>query len=133
MPRLLNVRRIYDDPSPGDGTRVLVDRLWPRGLTRDAVAIDLWLKDAAPSGALRVWYGHRPERFEEFRRRYLSELTEPVPEAAVNRLRVLARTARVTLLTATKDVEHSHAAVLAELLRDSRGRRRPAASRTRPS
>jgi uncharacterized protein YeaO (DUF488 family) len=117
VPRLLRLRRIYDGPSPDDGTRVLVDRLRPRGLTRDAAAVDLWLKDAAPSASLRLWYGHRPERFEEFRRRYLRELARPRPGAAVDRLRALARTRRVTLLTATKDVDHSQAAVLAELLR----------------
>jgi uncharacterized protein YeaO (DUF488 family) len=117
VPRLLRLRRIYDGPSPDDGTRVLVDRLWPRGLSRDAAAVDLWLKDAAPSASLRLWYGHRPERFEEFRRRYLRELARPGPEAAVRQLRALTRTRRVTLLTATKDVDRSQAAVLAEVLR----------------
>jgi uncharacterized protein YeaO (DUF488 family) len=124
-PRPVRLRRIYEDPSADDGRRVLLDRIWPRGLTKDAAAIDLWLKDAAPSAPLRRWYGHRPERFEEFRRRYLVELTEPVPEAAVNRLRELTRTGPVTLLTATKDIDHSQAAVLAELLRGTRGRHLP--------
>jgi uncharacterized protein YeaO (DUF488 family) len=121
QPQPLRLRRIYEDPSPEDGKRVLVDRVWPRGLTKDAASIDLWLKDAAPSTLLRQWYGHRPERFEEFRRRYLIELTDPLPEAAVNRLRVLTRIGPVTLLTATRDLEHSQAAVLAELLRGTRG------------
>jgi uncharacterized protein YeaO (DUF488 family) len=128
QPQPLRLRRIYEDPSPDDGKRVLVDRVWPRGLTKDAASIDLWLKEAAPSTRLRLWYGHRPERFEEFRRRYLVELADPCPEAALNRLRVLTRLGPVTLLTATRDVEHSQAAVLAELLRGAPGRPLPAAA-----
>jgi uncharacterized protein YeaO (DUF488 family) len=128
----VRLRRINDDFQPDDGKRVLVDRLWPRGLTPQAAPIDLWLRDAAPSASLRRWYGHQPERFEEFRRRYLSELAEPLPAAAVNRLRVLMRIGRVTLLTAAKDVDRSHAAVLAELL-CRRGRHVPApAASSRP-
>jgi uncharacterized protein YeaO (DUF488 family) len=127
-PRPPRIRRIYENPSPDDGTRVLVDRVWPRGLTKEAAAIDLWLKDAAPSTLLRHWYGHRPERFEEFRRRYLVELADPLPEAALNELRMLTRGGPVTLLTATRDVDHSHAAVLAELLRDTPSRHLPAAA-----
>jgi uncharacterized protein YeaO (DUF488 family) len=114
------LRRVYDDPSPAGGLRVLVDRVWPRGLTKDAAHLDAWIKDAAPSTPLRRWYGHRPERFVEFRRRYLAELADPQPSAAMNRLEELARTGTVTLLTATRDVEHSQAAVLAEQLRNSR-------------
>ncbi len=120
MPSQPRLRRVYEDPSPDDGTRVLVDRIWPRGLTKDAAHLDEWLKDAAPSTPLRRWYGHRPERFAEFRRRYLAELADPQPAAAVNRLRELTRTGPVTLVTATKDVDHSQAAVLAELLRGPR-------------
>jgi uncharacterized protein YeaO (DUF488 family) len=116
-PRL---RRVYDDPSPEDGVRVLVDRVWPRGMTKQAARLDEWIKDVAPSTALRRWYGHRPERFGEFRRRYLAELADPEPAAALDRLRRLAREGPVTLLTATKDVESSHAAVLAERLGDGR-------------
>jgi len=128
QPRPLRLRRIYEKPSPDDGMRVLVDRMWPRGLTKEAACIDLWLKDAAPSTLLRQWYGHRPERFEEFRRRYLFELADPLPEAAVNKLRVLARRGPVTLLTATRDIDRSQAAVLAEVLRGARGRPLPAAA-----
>jgi uncharacterized protein YeaO (DUF488 family) len=116
--RHIRLRRIYDDPSPEDGRRVLVDRVWPRGLTRDAAHLDEWFKDAAPSTPLRRWYGHRPERFTEFRRRYLAELADPRPAAAINRLRALTRTGAVTLLTATRDIDHSQAAVLADLLRE---------------
>jgi uncharacterized protein YeaO (DUF488 family) len=116
MARQVLLRRVYDDPSPDGGLRVLVDRVWPRGLTKDAAHLDEWIKDVAPSTPLRRWYGHRPERFTEFRRRYLAELADPQPAAAMNRLRELTRTRRVTLLTATRDVDHSQAAVLAEQL-----------------
>jgi uncharacterized protein YeaO (DUF488 family) len=119
------IRRVYDDPSPDDGVRVLVDRVWPRGLTKAAVHLDEWVKDIAPSTQLRRWYGHRPERFTEFRRRYLIELRDAQAAATVDRLRKLAGTKPVTLLTATKDVEHSQAAVLSEFLRDGRAARDP--------
>ena len=126
MARQVFLRRVYDDPSPDDGLRVLVDRVWPRGMTKNAAHLDEWIKDAAPSTPLRRWYGHRPERFTEFRRRYLIELREAQPAATVDRLRKLARTRPVTLLTATKDVEHSQAAVLLELLRDAKASHDPA-------
>jgi uncharacterized protein YeaO (DUF488 family) len=115
----VRLRRIYERPSPADGVRVLVDRVWPRGLTRAATQLDEWMKEIAPSTGLRRWYGHRPERFPEFRRRYLIELRAAEPAVTVVRLRELARTGQVTLLTATRDVEHSQAAVLSELLRDA--------------
>ena len=118
MVRQIRVRRVYDDPSPADGLRVLVDRVWPRGMSKNAAHLDEWIKDAAPSTSLRRWYGHRPERFIEFRRRYLAELADAQPAAALSRLRQMARSRRVTLLTATRDVDHSQAAVLAEQLRD---------------
>jgi uncharacterized protein YeaO (DUF488 family) len=119
MARQVFLRRVYDDPSPDDGLRVLVDRVWPRGMTKNAAHLDEWIKDAAPSTPLRRWYGHRPERFTEFRRRYLAELADPQPATAMNRLRDLTRTRNVTLLTATRDIDHSQAAVLAEQLRDT--------------
>ncbi|MBE3010798.1 DUF488 family protein [Microbispora sp. NEAU-D428] len=112
----VTVRRVYEDPAPGDGTRVLVDRVWPRGLTKEAAHLDEWVKDVAPSNALRSWYGHVPERFGEFRSRYLAELDDPERRAALDRLRRLAESGPLTLLTATKDIEHSQAAVLAEVL-----------------
>jgi uncharacterized protein YeaO (DUF488 family) len=116
----IRVRRVYDDPSPADGARVLVDRVWPRGLRKDAIRLDDWARDAAPSAGLRTWYGHDPARFEEFRRRYLGELTGSTQRAALGRLRVLASSGKpLTLLTATRDVDHSQAAVLARLLRQS--------------
>jgi uncharacterized protein YeaO (DUF488 family) len=119
MSRHVIVRRIYDDPSSDGGLRVLVDRVWPRGVTKEAAHLDEWIKDVAPSTPLRRWYGHRPDRFVEFRRRYLAELAGRRPTAAMNRLRDLARSGRLTLLTATRDIEHSQAAVLAERLRDT--------------
>ncbi len=112
----VRVRRIYDEPSADDGARVLVDRVWPRGIKKDAAHLDEWLKDVAPSTELRTWYGHDPAKFEEFRRRYLTELAEPERAAAFDRLRGLAREGPLTLLTATRDVDHSQAAVLAEHL-----------------
>jgi uncharacterized protein YeaO (DUF488 family) len=112
----VRVRRVYDQPSPDDGQRLLVDRLWPRGLSKEHARVDQWLKDVAPSTELRRWYGHEPERFAEFRRRYASELREPDRAEALMRLYRAARQGTVTLLTATKDAEHSQAALLAERL-----------------
>ena len=113
----VRVRRIYDDPSPEDGRRVLVDRIWPRGLAKARAGIDEWVKDVAPSTELRRWYGHDPGRFEEFRRRYRAELAEPQRQAAVRHLWELARSGPLTLVTATRDIDHSQAAVLVEHLR----------------
>jgi uncharacterized protein YeaO (DUF488 family) len=115
--RDVHVRRVYDEASPEDGTRVLVDRMWPRGLAKDVARLDDWAKHVAPSTELRRWYGHDPERFPEFRRRYRAELDQSPRREALGRLRALADRAPLTLLTATRDVEHSHAAVLADLLR----------------
>jgi uncharacterized protein YeaO (DUF488 family) len=116
QPRI-QVRRVYDQPEPADGARVLVDRIWPRGISKDAARLEEWAKDVAPSTELRRWYGHDPDRFEEFRRRYLAELDQPEPRAAVSRLRALAAGGPVTLLTATRDLSLSQAAVLADYLR----------------
>jgi uncharacterized protein YeaO (DUF488 family) len=116
------VGRVYDPPA-GDGrARVLVDRLWPRGVAKDAAALDEWMAAVAPSAELRKWYGHEPGRFAEFRRRYREELAEPQRRDAVERLGELARTGGVVLLTATKDPALSNAAVLAEALREELGR-----------
>jgi uncharacterized protein YeaO (DUF488 family) len=112
----VRVRRVYDQPSPDDGQRLLVDRLWPRGLSREHAHVDQWLKEVAPSTELRRWYGHEPARFAEFRRRYASELREPDRAEALMRLNRAARQGTITLLTATKDAEHSQAALLAERL-----------------
>jgi uncharacterized protein YeaO (DUF488 family) len=116
----VRVRRVYDEPSPDDGTRVLVDRVWPRGLSKQAARVDEWAKDVAPSTELRKWYGHDAEKFAEFRRRYAEELAEPERHAALDRLGEVARRGTVTLLTATRDVAHSQAEVLADRLRRAR-------------
>jgi uncharacterized protein YeaO (DUF488 family) len=115
--RSVLVRRVYEEPRPEDGTRVLVDRLWPRGLTKDKAALDEWCKNVAPSDELRKWYQHDPDRFEEFSRRYRRELKDPQHAEAVSHLRDLANDMSLTLLTATKRPEISEAAVLADVLR----------------
>ncbi|MFE5587163.1 DUF488 domain-containing protein [Kitasatospora sp. NPDC056531] len=109
-------RRIYEESSPQDGQRVLVDRVWPRGMKKEDAHLDEWLRDVAPSTELRRWYGHDPDRFAEFRRRYLAELRDTEHHEAAGHLRDLAAHDTLTLLTATKDVDHSQAAVLAEWL-----------------
>jgi uncharacterized protein YeaO (DUF488 family) len=113
----IRVRRVYEEPVAEDGARVLVDRLWPRGLTKDKARLDEWCKQVAPSTELRTWYQHDPERFAEFGRRYRSELEAPERADAVAHLRELAKSGVLTLLTATKQPEISEAAVLADLLR----------------
>jgi uncharacterized protein YeaO (DUF488 family) len=110
------VRRIYD-ADPGDGAhRVLVDRLWPRGVTKAGAPIDEWDKDVAPSTELRRWYGHEPDKFAEFARRYSKELRTEPGRDEVARLRSLAKRRRVALVTATRDVEHSGARVLKDVV-----------------
>ncbi|GAU66146.1 hypothetical protein SSP35_02_05150 [Streptomyces sp. NBRC 110611] len=110
------MRRVYEPPEPADGARVLVDRLWPRGLAKADARLSEWCKDVAPSTELRRWYGHRAERFEGFVARYREELAGEAAQRALERLRGLAREGPLTLLTATKEVPASHAAVLAEEL-----------------
>ena len=116
----VRVRRVYDPPDPADGRRVLVDRLWPRGMSKSAAALDEWLRAVAPSDELRRWYGHEVGKFAEFRDRYLAELRTPERAKALAHLRELADPGPLTLLTATKDVQHSEAAVLAEHLGTAR-------------
>ncbi|WP_030902114.1 DUF488 domain-containing protein [Streptomyces sp. NRRL F-5126] len=108
--------RVYDPPGPDDGARVLVDRLWPRGLSKEAARLDEWCKDVAPSTELRHWYGHDPARFAEFAARYRAELAEPGRAAALERLSVWCERGPVSLLTATKEVDLSQAAVLTRVL-----------------
>lgn len=114
----IRLKRVYEQPSPDDGTRVLVDRVWPRGRTREQVAADLWLKAVAPSSALRKWFGHDPARWEKFRARYRAELAGN-PEA-VAELRKVAVEGRVTLLYAARDTRHNHAIVLREYLLEAK-------------
>ena len=112
---VVRLKRVYDDASPDDGTRVLVDRLWPRGRSREAAKVDLWLKDLAPSDALRHWFNHDPERWPEFRKRYHAEIAENSEELETLR-RLVAGKKPVTLLFAAKDNEHNNAVVLKERL-----------------
>lgn len=114
--RVPEVRRIYHDDSRTAGYRVLVDRLWPRGVKKSAADLDEWLKDAAPSTELRRWYGHDPPRFAEFSRRYRAELRRPPASGAVEHLLELVSSGPVVLLTATGDLEHSGARVLCDHL-----------------
>jgi uncharacterized protein YeaO (DUF488 family) len=112
----VRVGRVYDPATPDDGYRVLVDRLWPRGIKKDAAGFDEWCKQAAPSTELRKWYAHDPQHFDEFRRRYRAELRGGEGKDAVEHLRELAGKRTLTLLTATKELDISGAAVLAEVL-----------------
>jgi uncharacterized protein YeaO (DUF488 family) len=115
------VRRAYDDPAPGDGMRILVDRLWPRGVSKERLSLDRWAKGLAPSPELRRWYGHEPQKFAQFRQRYMSELEEEAKALQMEELRRIASNQQITLITATKDVERSGAVVLAEFLRRREG------------
>jgi uncharacterized protein YeaO (DUF488 family) len=113
---MVALKRVYGEPEPGDGTRVLVERLWPRGLSKERAHIDVWLKEIAPSRELRTWFGHDPEKFTEFRRRYEAELATVTGQAALAQLRELAKQGPVTLVFAAHDTEHTNAVVLRELL-----------------
>ena len=126
----VRIRRAYDPPEEADGFRILVDRLWPRGLRRDGAWIDLWLKEVAPSNALRQWFGHDPDRWTEFRTRYRAELRG---SSALESLRAEAvRHRRVTLLFGARDVAHNNAVVLREICaRDGAGQT-PAAPAVMP-
>jgi len=113
----IQVRRVYAEPEGSDGARVLVDRVWPRGMTKDRAALDEWCKDVAPSTELRKWYGHDPGLFDDFGRRYRTELKDAQHARALAHLRDLAKSGPLTLLTATKQPEISEASVLADVLR----------------
>jgi uncharacterized protein YeaO (DUF488 family) len=110
----IRVKRAYEPPGKDDGLRILIDRLWPRGLSKTTLELDVWVKHLAPSNALRRWYKHDPEKFAEFRRRYLAELE--AQSEALDELRKTVRGCAITLLTATKELALSHATVLSELL-----------------
>ena len=114
---MFRAKRVYDPPEPADGCRVLIDRLWPRGLSKEAAAVDTWLKDIAPSTELRQWFGHDAARWDAFAARYRQELTSPERVAALDALRDLGRANQmVTLLFATRDERQSHAVLLIEAL-----------------
>jgi uncharacterized protein YeaO (DUF488 family) len=110
----IRVARIYDEVRPDDGQRVLVDRVWPRGIRKEDPRVGMWCKDVAPSTELRQWYHHQPERFDEFASRYEGELSE---SGALQELRTLTQRGVVTLVTATRELDISQAAVLAKLLK----------------
>lgn len=116
----IQVKRAYDPPAPEDGYRVLVDRLWPRGLSKDRAAVDEWLREVAPSTDLRRWFAHDPARWAEFRRRYSAELAAPAAREAVARLRALAARGGITLLYAATDEVHNNAVALRQYLASPR-------------
>jgi uncharacterized protein YeaO (DUF488 family) len=111
----IRIKRAYEAPAGDDGARVLIDRMWPRGVSKADAALDLWLKDIAPSAELRTWFGHEPTRFAEFRERYAAEI-HAHPES-LQVLRRLAREGRLTLVYSARDREHNDAVVLREILR----------------
>lgn len=108
----ISVKRVYEEPAKSDGYRVLVDRLWPRGIKKEDARLDAWLKEVAPSNELRKWYGHREDRWEEFSKRYREELSHKDKQEALDDLASRARTGSVTLLCGAKDPDHSNAEVL---------------------
>ena len=114
----VRLKRAYDPAVPRDGYRVLVDRLWPRGVSKERARLDEWARELAPSAELRTWFGHDPERFAEFERRYRAELT--AHEEKLDELRRRAREGTLTLVYGARDEEHNDAVVLAELLREHR-------------
>ncbi|MFE3325351.1 DUF488 domain-containing protein [Streptomyces sp. NPDC059176] len=117
----ITVRRVYEAPDPDEGVRVLVDRLWPRGVSKERAAVDEWLKDVAPSNELRTWYHKDASRYEEFAARYRHELSSGPAAAALERLVELARRGRITLVTSVKSVGGSHVQTLADLLEGADG------------
>ena len=117
----VRIKRVYDPPWPHDGTRVLVDRLWPRGLSKQEAALDIWMKDVAPSDALRKWYHAHPVQWPKFRERYLAELTSDAAHAALQQLHDMAqKRSGVTLLHASRSLEQNHALLLKQLLEGER-------------
>ncbi|MGC2938986.1 MULTISPECIES: DUF488 domain-containing protein [unclassified Brevibacterium] len=116
----IRVRRIYDDPESSDGSRVLVDRVWPRGVSKEHAHLDEWLKDVAPSTDLRQWYGHDPDKYDEFARRYREELKDNTRAEALDQLKNIAAKGTLTLLTASKRDDISQAAVLKKTLDSGR-------------
>ena len=113
------LKRAYEEPAESDGTRILVERLWPRGISKERAHIDLWLKDVAPSAELRTWFHHDPQKFPEFRRRYKAELKSEAAQEVLTKLREIAKQGQLTLVFAARDAEHSNAVVLKDLLLES--------------
>jgi uncharacterized protein YeaO (DUF488 family) len=119
QPLSVALKRAYDEPAASDGTRVLVERLWPRGISKERAHIDLWLKDVAPSTELRKWFQHDPQKFPEFRRRYEAELKSEAAQEALAKLREIAKQGQLTLVFAAHDADYSNAVVLHDLLLQS--------------
>ncbi|HLR08469.1 MAG TPA: DUF488 domain-containing protein [Bacillota bacterium] len=115
---LVNIKRIYEMPASEDGVRILVDRVWPRGISKEKAALDYWLKEVAPSSELRKWFAHDPEKFEAFKEKYKAELTSGKQQQALEKLQAIIKKAnkRVTLLYGAKDQTHNQAVVLKEIL-----------------
>ncbi|MCG8606274.1 DUF488 domain-containing protein [bacterium] len=111
---MIKLKRVYETPSPEDGLRVLVERLWPRGLTKEAAKVDLWIKEVAPSPQLRKWYAHDPDKWPEFQRRYRAELMEKASE--IEELRSIVESGNVTFVFAARDVERNSAVLLKSFL-----------------
>ena len=110
----ISLKRAYDPPAPGDGFRLLVDRIWPRGVSKDSAHVDLWLKEIAPSAGLPKWFGHDPQKWDEFRNRYFSELRANAE--ALAQVRALVRKGKVTFVYAAKDTGHNNAVALKEFV-----------------
>ena len=121
----VQLKRAYEPPARGDGTRILIDRLWPRGMTKKSAAIDEWFKDVAPSTALRQWFGHDPARWQEFRRCYAGEVRQN--PGYLGKLRARARLGPITLVFSAHDEAHNDAVVLRDLLLGRSVKRRPKA------
>ncbi len=113
---MLKIKRAYEKRAAADGRRILIDRLWPRGLTKAEAGIDEWLKDLAPSTALRQWFHHEDPNWEEFRKRYLEELSAPEKKRLLEKIALEAKHSTVTLVYSARDTEHNDAIVLSELI-----------------
>ena len=111
---MIKIKRVYDPAEPGDGKRILIDRLWPRGLKKEDLKMDEWLKEIAPSDKLRKWFSHDPKKYEEFKKRYAKELEDK--SGILARIKAEAKKGTVTMLFSAKDTEHNNAKVLRELL-----------------
>ena len=116
---VIQMRRVYEPPAPGDGYRVLIDRIWPRGVRKEEARLDAWLKELAVSPELRRWFGHDPARWGEFRERYRRELRAPERRGCLQELAERARAGPVTIVYGARDAEHNNAVVLAEVLAEA--------------
>ncbi|MBB6732936.1 DUF488 domain-containing protein [Cohnella zeiphila] len=121
----IRVKRVFEQAEDSDGARILVDRLWPRGVAKESARLAIWMKEVAPSPSLRAWFGHVPERFAEFKEKYEAELSDPAVQPALERLCELARSEKngLTLLYAARDPDCNHAVVLQQYLERMRGSR----------